>query len=86
LNPYFLTYEQVIHIHKRQIEEYGGSFGILDRGKLESAVNAPRQTFDGQYLHESIFDMAASYLSSIASNHAFMDGNKRTAAQAAIVF
>ena len=46
----------------------------------------PQQQFGGQYLHEGLAAMAAAYLFHIAQNHAFHDGNKRTAALAALVF
>jgi len=43
-------------------------------------------TFDGHYLHDSIFEMAAAYLYHLAQNHPFVDGNKRVGAVAAIIF
>ena len=46
----------------------------------------PAATFEGQYLHRDVFDMAAAYLFHITQNHPFLDGNKRTGAVAAIVF
>jgi death-on-curing protein len=53
---------------------------------LESAVAQPGQTFGGAYLHDDIAAMAAAYLFHIVSNHPFVDGNKRTGTDAAIVF
>jgi len=46
----------------------------------------PETTFDGEYLHPSVFEMAAAYLFHLARNHPFADGNKRTALMCALVF
>jgi len=84
----FLSVEDVIAIHENQIRTYspGESLAIRDRGLLESAVMAVQQTFDGEYLYGSITEMAAVYLSGIAKNHAFENGNKRAAFAASSVF
>ena len=60
--------------------------GVRDIALLESAVNAPFQTFGGQDLFPSIYEKAARLLYGIANNHAFVDGNKRTAVHAMEVF
>ena len=60
--------------------------GVRDMALLESAVNAPFQTFCGQDLFPSIYEKAARLLYGIANNHAFVDGNKRTAVHAMEVF
>jgi death-on-curing protein len=86
VDPTFLTLDEVIEIHRDMIERYGGSFGIRDQGLLESAVAMPRAGFGGQYLHSSVFEMAAAYLFHIVKNHPFIDGNKRTGAMAAFTF
>ena len=59
---------------------------MRDPGLLESAVLMPQQRFDGNYLHVGLPAMAAAYLFHLAQNHAFMDGNKRTAALSALIF
>ena len=59
---------------------------VRDMALLESAVNAPFQTFAGQDLFPSIYEKAARLLYGIANNHAFVDGNKRTAVHAMEVF
>jgi death-on-curing protein len=86
MEPNFLGLADVIRIHEDQIKRYGGIQGIREAGLLQSAVATPQATYGGQYLHESIFDMASAYLFHIVKNHAFIDGNKRTGAAAAIVF
>jgi death-on-curing protein len=84
--PVFLGLDEVIEIHNDQIKRYGGRPGILDVGILKSTVAMPSATFDGNYLHTDIYEMAAAYLFHIVRNHPFIDGNKRTGAVASIVF
>lgn len=84
--PFFLYLDEVLEIHERQIEVYGGVHGIRDTGGLESAVATPQATFGGEFLHRSIPAMAAAYLYHLCQNHPFLDGNKRTGANAAITF
>ena len=57
----FLTVEDVLALHGEQLERFGGSAGVRDRGALESAVAVPAATFDGNLLHEDLFQMAAAY-------------------------
>src|SRR5688572_19942543 len=82
----FLSLTEVLRIHRSSIDAYGGDPAIRDIGLLESALAQPRAAFGGQYLHEDLPAMAAAYLYHIASNHPFVDGNKRTGAGAAFVF
>ena len=82
----FLGLEEVLALHADQIERYGGGAGVRDLGLLESAVAAPESSFGGGYLHGSLPEMAAAYLFHLAQNHAFVDGNKRVAAAAMIMF
>ena len=60
--------------------------GVRDMALLESAINAPFQTFSGRDLFPTIFEKAARLFFGIANNHAFVDGNKRTAVHAMEVF
>lgn len=85
-DPEFLTLDEVLAIHADQIRRYGGAPGLRDLGLLRSAISMPETTFDGQYLHPTVIEMAAAYLFHIARNHPFVDGNKRTALMCAIVF
>ena len=84
--PEFLSVDDVLTLHDALLEEHGGQPGIRDRGLLESAVAMPMATFDGAFLHEDIFTMAAAYAFHIAENQPFIDGNKRAALGAALVF
>lgn len=86
MQPNFLRIEDALRIHQDQIELYGGSPDLRDPGLLISAVETPRATFGGQFLHGDLFEIAAAYLFHIVQNHPFVDGNKRTGAVAALVF
>lgn len=81
----YLNAEQVLFIHARLIAETGGERGVLNLGMLQSAVARPQATFDGQELYPG-FLKAAALLESLVGNHAFVDGNKRTAITAAGLF
>jgi len=82
----YLTAEQVLFIHARLITETGGEHGYIDLGLLQSAVARPQATFDRQELYPGLFSKAAALLESLIGNHAFLDGNKRTAIAAAALF
>ena len=82
----FLTLAEIVEIHNNQLDLYGGSRGIRDITLLQSALAMPESTFDSNYLHNDIFEMAAAYAYHICQNHPFIDGNKRVALVAALVF
>ena len=84
--PLFLSLDQVIEIHQIQLREYGGQDGVRDQGALESAMAQPESGFGEQFLHAYPFGMAAAYAFHIAENQPFIDGNKRTALNAALAF
>ena len=86
IDPLFLTLDEVLGIHADQIRCYGGRPGLRDLGLLQSAVAMSETTFDGEFLHGTVFEMAAAYLFHLARNHPFVDGNKRTALMSALVF
>ncbi|MCR1900129.1 type II toxin-antitoxin system death-on-curing family toxin [Irregularibacter muris] len=73
----WLSKEQVIKIHSMLINQTGGIDGIKDEGLLESALNAPFQTFDGEYIYKTIKAKAAKLGYFLIKNHPFIDGNKR---------
>ena len=73
-------------LHQEQLVRYGGGDGTRDSGALEAALAMPQQTFDGAFVHEDLFAMAAAYAFHIAQNQPFVDGNKRTGLLAALVF
>ena len=82
----FLTLAEIIDIHSNQIELYGGIGGVRDFTLLSSAISIPRSTFDGYYLHDDLLQMAAAYIYHLCQNHPFVDGNKRVALVAGLVF
>jgi len=86
MEPVFLSLDEILEIHEEQIERYGGAAGLRDPAGLESAVATPQATFGGEFLHTSIPTMAAAYLFHLCQNHAFIDGNERVGANAAITF
>ncbi len=86
MNPEFLSLEDVLDLHAEQLARFGGAQGVRDHGLLDSALAQPWATFEGEFLHRDLFEMAAAYLFHIVSNHPFVDGNKRTGLLAALVF
>jgi len=82
----FLSVEDVLQIHVRVVEEFGGDQGLRDRGLLGSAVAMPQSTFAGGFLHADVAEMAAAYHYHLCSNHPFLDGNKRVAVAASEIF
>lgn len=83
--PRWLAREYVRAIHEMQLAQHGGLPGIRDVGPLESALGRPRHQWHYKAA-EDLADFAAAYGFAIAKNHAFADGNKRTAFQAMFVF
>jgi death-on-curing protein len=82
----YLTAEQVLFIHARIIDETGGAHGVRDIGLLQSAAARPQATFSGNDLYPGIISKAIALMESLARNHPFVDGNKRTAISATGVF
>ena len=81
-----LSKEQILYLHEEMINETGGMHGLKDEGLLDSALAAPFQSFEDQDLFPSIYQKAARLGFGLASNHAFIDGNKRIGAHAMLVF
>jgi death-on-curing protein len=80
------TVEAVIAIHAEVLAAHGGSAGLRDLPLLESAVAAPQATMMGSPMFSDPLEIAAAYLFYLCSNHPFVDGNKRTALAAWLVF
>lgn len=74
-----LSADDIVYIHASVIAQSGGSGGLRDRGALESSVSQPLQSFDGDELYPTILNKAAALAFFLASNHPFVDGNKRVA-------
>jgi len=86
VEPIFLTVDDVLFIHRRELEQAGGESGVRNMQLVESATMAPQATFEGQWLHNDVFEMAGAYVEGFVQNHPFVDGNKRTGAAAALTF
>ena len=80
----WLREDVVLAMHTEQLTEHGGPQGIRDQGLLQSALARPRNLCG--YGNPDACDLAAAYAYGIAKNHPFTDGNKRTAALAALLF
>jgi death-on-curing protein len=81
-----LTVEAVKAIHAEVMAAHGGGAGLREAALLESAVAAPQATMMGETLFTDPVEMAAAYLFYLCRNHPFVDGNKRTALAACLVF
>lgn len=76
----------VIAVHDDLINEFGGTYGLRDASLLDSALHMPSAQFGGNFLHATIYEMAAAYGFHICKNHPFLDGNKRTADAIMLLF
>jgi len=83
---FHLSIDIVREIHAEALEKFGGLKSVRDENLLASAVLAPQSSFGGKSPYLDIVEVAAAYLFYICRNHPFLDGNKRTAMMAAIVF
>jgi death-on-curing protein len=77
----YLTVGEVIEMHRQLIDEFGGIHGLRDQGLLEAAIFRPQNGYYDDLIHE-----AAALMESLASNHAFLDGNKRISLAATDTF
>lgn len=82
--PHWITYEQAVAIHSRQLRRFGGAPGLRDEGMLRSALERPINKW--RYEQAPLDELAAAYAFGLAKNHAFGDGNKRIAFMAMMVF
>lgn len=80
----FIDEEDALRIHSEQIASFGGGGGVLNRDNLLSALGSVINAYN--YGIEDIAELAVYYMTRIAQAHAFVDGNKRTAASCALHF
>jgi death-on-curing protein len=73
-------------MHAEALRKFGGSDGVRDENLLASAVLTPQSSFGGKSPYADLVEIAGAYLFYLCGNHPFIDGNKRTAMMAAIVF
>jgi death-on-curing protein len=74
----YLTFSEVISLHRQVMAQSGGMAGIRDLSGLRSALAQPQMTFGGQDLYPTLAEKAAALGFFLVSNHPFVDGNKRT--------
>lgn len=79
------TVRQILLLHERMIQQFGGASGVRDIGMLESAIARPFATFGGDDLYPDFFMKVGAFIQSIVKNHPFLDGNKRTAFAGAVI-
>lgn len=84
IEPRWITYEQAIAIHSRQLRRFGGAAGLRDEGMLRSALERPINKW--RYEQLELAELAAAYAYGLAKNHAFVDGNKRIAFMSMMIF
>ena len=82
--PRWVTHDQVVAIHGRQLRRFGGAPGLRDDGMLRSALERPVNRW--HYEQAALSDLGAAYAFGLAKNHAFVDGNKRVAYMTMTVF
>jgi death-on-curing protein len=82
--PIWLDVREIMDMHAEQLEMFGGPEGIRDQGMLESALARPLNRW--HYGESDLVVSAAAYAFGLAKNHPFVDGNKRTAFHAMMVF
>ncbi len=82
--PRWVTYDQVMAIHSRQLRRFGGAPGLRDDDMLRSALERPLNK--SRYVQADLASLAAAYAFGLAKNHAFVDGNKRAAFMTMVVF
>lgn len=70
----YLALDDVLSIHRAQIERYGGAYGVRDLGLIEAALMRPQTGY-----YPTLVEQAAALWESLAINHGFVDGNKRIA-------
>ena len=75
-----LTKAQIVELHMAIYERYGGDHGVLNEGILDSALQAPFQTFGGEELIPDTKEKIVRLAFGLIKNHAFRDGNKRIGA------
>jgi death-on-curing protein len=85
-NCFHLSVDIVREIHAQAVASFGGSDGVRDVALLESAVAAPQASFGGKSPYSDLAEVAAACLFYLCRNHPFIDGNKRAALGACIVF
>lgn len=83
---HYFTLEEVLELHYRAIEDFGGSHGVRDESRLHSLIEAPQLQVFGVEQYSSVYEKAATYMRNCIADHIFTDGNKRTGTMLAVIF
>jgi death on curing protein len=86
MEPIWVLPQAVLAIHEESLAEHGGATGIRDAGLLDSALARPKNLLSYSEVEPSLERLAAAYAYGIASNHPFVDGNKRTSLVTSLTF
>lgn len=82
----YISLEEILRLHFQIIEDFGGSHGVHDEGRLLSVIEAPKLKAFNQEQYLTIFEKAAVFLRNIIGDHPFVDGNKRSAVTTCAIF
>lgn len=82
----YLTAEEILYLHFKVIEDYGGFHGIRDEKAIESIVKTPQQEVFGSKLYKIVYEQTAYYFRLLIKEHPFIDGNKRTSVSVIYIF
>ncbi len=82
----YITLEEILQLHFRVVEDFGGTHGVRDEGRLKSVVEAPAQSVFGAEQYASVYEKAAVYMRNIIADHPFYDGNKRSGVTVSTIF
>ncbi len=83
---FYLALEEILQLHFRVVEDFGGAHGVRDEGRLRSVIEAPAQSVFGADQYETIYEKAAVYMRNIIADHPFYDGNKRSGVTVSTIF
>lgn len=81
-----LTDDEILRIHSKLVEKYGGQDGVRDEGTFHSECAMPFQSFGDYELYPDIYDKGIRYLFGFVTNQVFLDGNKRTGVMCMLIF
>jgi death-on-curing protein len=83
--PVWVLGQAIKVLHERSLALHGGPSGVRDEGLLESALERPKNRFHYEGV-DDVVELAATYAAAISANHPFVDGNKRAAFHAMVLF
>jgi len=82
----YFSEEEILLVHFKLIERYGGAHGTRVLERVRAVVAAPQQETFGEEQYTTLFEKAAVYARNIIGDHPFADGNKRTGITVAVMF